>query len=103
MALADQTQPSPDGGVNVSGERVVQALLIVAILLTVFRPWLPDGLVRPPEWMLLPWRDWIDAIFQYVTFDLGFINVTRFISGGLEFVLDAVGQHPLWPRALAAL
>ena len=102
MALADQDQSTPVGPAGLSGSRVVQALLVAAIILTVLRPWLPDGLVRAPEWMLLPWRDWIDTVFQYVTFDLGFINVTRFLSGGLEFVLDAVANvlygRARWPR-----
>ena len=102
MALADQDQSTPVSSAGLSGARVAQAFFAIAILLTVLRPWLPDGIVRAPEWMLLPWRDWIDAIFQYVTFDLGLINVTRFLSGGLEFVLDAVANvlygRARWPR-----
>ncbi|MEL7257028.1 MAG: glycine/betaine ABC transporter permease, partial [Pseudomonadota bacterium] len=78
------------------------ALLGVAAVLTVLRPWLPDGLVRIPEVLLLPWRDWIDAAFQLIAFDLGFIHVTRFLSGILEFVLDAVANilygRARWPR-----
>ena len=73
MTLTTEDQSAPVGGAGLNGAQVVKILLVLAVLLTVLRPWLPDGLVRPPEWMLLPWRDWIDAIFQYVTFDLGFI------------------------------
>ncbi len=82
--------------------RVFWGLLGIAALLTVLRPWLPDGLVRIPEVLLLPWRDWIDAAFQLIAFDLGFIHVTRFLSGILEFVLDAVANilygRARWPR-----
>lgn len=102
MALADQMQPSPIGGPGLSGARIAQAFFAIAVILTVLRPWLPDGLVRAPEWMLMPWRDWIDVVFQYVTFELGFIHVTRFLSSGLEFVLDAVANilygRARWPR-----
>ena len=82
--------------------RVALTLLGIAVVLTILRPWLPDALVRVPESLLLPWRDWIDAVFQLIVFDLGLINVTRFLSGGLEFLLDAVanvlyGKHR-WPR-----
>ena len=98
MALADQH----NGASGLSGARIAQVLFGLAVVLTILRPWLPDGLVRPPEWWLLPWRDWIDAIFNYVTFELGFIEVTRFLSGGLEFVLDAVANilygRARWPR-----
>ena len=102
MAVIENTKPPSFGGVEWDGKRLAQAALAVAVLLTVLRPWLPDGLVRPPEWILLPWRDWIDAVFQYVTFELGFIEVTRFLSGGLEFVLDAVANvlygRSRWPK-----
>ena len=76
--------------------------LALAALLTLLRPWLPDGLVRIPDAWLLPWRDWIDAVFQLIVFDLGLINVTRWLTGGLEFVLDAVSNilygKRRWPR-----
>ena len=82
--------------------RIFWTLLGVAVLLVVLRPWLPAGLIRIPESLLLPWRDWIDAAFQLFAFDLGFIHVTRFLSGILEFVLDAVANvlygRARWPR-----
>ena len=82
--------------------RVFWALIAAAVFMTVLRPWLPSGVVRIPEALLLPWRDWIDAVFQTVVFDWGFINVTRWLSSGLEFVLDAVANvlygRSRWPR-----
>ena len=82
-------------------------LMGVAILLTVLRPWLPDGLVRIPEVLLLPWRDWIDVTFDFIRGDrqegrFGLIYITRAISGGLEFILDAVANllygRARWPK-----
>ena len=82
--------------------RIFWGLLGFAAILTVLRPWLPDGLVRVPEVLLLPWRDWIDVVFQTVVFDWGFIEVTRTLSAGLEFILDAVANllygRARWPR-----
>ena len=82
--------------------RVIWWMLAVAVALTVLRPWLPAGLVRIPEILLLPWRDWIDVVFQLVVFDWGLINVTRWLTGGLEFVLDAVANvlygKARWPK-----
>ena len=83
-------------------KRTIYIMLGLAIVLTALRPWLPSFMVRPPEWWLLPWRDWIDYVFNLVTFEWGFINVTRFFSGILEFVLDAVANilygRARWPR-----
>ena len=82
--------------------RAVWIMLGLAVALTLLRPVLPAGLVRIPESLLLPWRDWIDVIFQTVVFDWGFINFTRFLSSGLEFILDAVANvlygKARWPR-----
>lgn len=83
-------------------QRVFLIGIAIAALLTAMRPWLPDNIVRIPESWLLPWRDWIDIAFNWIAFDLGLINLTRFISGGLEFVLDAVANllygRARWPK-----
>ncbi|MEL6794365.1 MAG: glycine/betaine ABC transporter permease, partial [Pseudomonadota bacterium] len=102
MAVADYSgAPSPQP-LSLGRVGFVAVALGAALLLTVLRPWLPEGLIRPPEWFLLPWRDWIDTVFNYVTYELGFIEVTRFLSGGLEFILDAVANvlygRARWPR-----
>lgn len=76
--------------------------LALAGLLILIKPILPAFLVRPPEWILMPWRDWIDFVFNTIVFEWGFINVTRTLSGGLEFILDAVANilygKARWPR-----
>lgn len=87
--------------------RVFWALLLAAIVLTVLRPWLPSGFVRIPEAWLLPWRDYIDVVFEYIRGDMeagrpGLIYVTRWLTGILEFVLNAVSNilygKARWPR-----
>ncbi len=87
--------------------RVFWTLIGIAAVLTILRPWLPAGLVRIPEAWLLPWRDWIDAAFEFIRGDIakgepGLIHITRTISAGLEFVLDAVANvlygRARWPR-----
>lgn len=87
--------------------RVFWWMLGVAAVLTLLRPWLPAGLVRPPEWFLLPWRDWLDVAFDFIRGDMesgrpGLIYVTRALSSGLEFILDAVANllygKARWPR-----
>ena len=75
-----------------SQRRVVQILLALAVLLAIFKPILPAGLVRLPEWTILPWDVWLQWLFDFVKDDLGLIHVTRGISRGLEYILDATGN-----------
>ena len=70
--------------------RVFWGMLGIAAILTVLRPWLPDGLVRPPEWFLLPWRDWLDVAFDLfpegkdaARLDGRPVAVCRFAPGGV--------------------
>ena len=64
------------------------AILLAALVLAVFTAFLPSGLMRPPAWMVLPFADWINWLFLFVKDDLGFIHVTRAISGLVEWLLD---------------
>jgi len=64
----------------------------LAILLAVARPWLPDVLVRVPDWAILPYGDWLQAFFDFVKDDLGLIHVTRGISAVLEWFLDVTAN-----------
>lgn len=81
-----------------NASRVFWALLAVAAALTVLRPWLPEGLVRIPQALLLPWRDWLDVVFDVIRGDMetgrpGLIYVTRWIAEGpLQFTLDAISN-----------
>ena len=71
-----------------SQTRVAQAILLVAVLIAVAKPILPDALIRVPDWAILPYDLWLDALFNFVKDDLGLLYVTRSISAGLEWFLD---------------
>ncbi|WP_136659614.1 ABC transporter permease subunit [Nitratireductor sp. XY-223] len=97
-AIATQLPARIDGLSNV---RTATVLFCVAIALAFLKPVLPEWLVRLPDWMILPWAQWLQALFDFVREDLGLIYVTRTITAGLEFVLDATanimyGKHR-WP------
>ncbi|MEO9781739.1 MAG: ABC transporter permease subunit [Sedimentitalea sp.] len=68
--------------------RVAQILLAAAVLLAVARPFLPDFMIRVPDWAILPYDVWLQAMFDFIKDDLGLIYVTRGISAGLEYLLD---------------
>lgn len=67
-------------------------LVIVACLLAAIKPWLPDWGIRLPEAWVMPFADWLNAVFLFVKDDLGFIHVTRAISGGIEWMLDVTAN-----------
>ncbi|WP_312019928.1 ABC transporter permease subunit [Yoonia sp.] len=72
------------------------ALIILAIAVTVtllqYAALLPTWLHRIPEAMIPPFATWLDVIFNFVKEDLGLLKFTRFLTGGLEVVLDASGN-----------
>jgi glycine betaine/proline transport system permease protein len=82
--------------------RLARALLAAAVVLTLARFALPAGLVRPPEWMILPFADWINAAFAYAQNELGLMTLTRAFAGGVEWCLDVTANllygKSRWPR-----
>ncbi|QYX55268.1 ABC transporter permease subunit [Roseovarius sp. SCSIO 43702] len=74
--------------------RVLWALLGVALLLVAAKATgaLPYWLDRVPEWAVPPLAKWLDAIFNFVKDDLGLLALTRFLTQGLEFILDATAN-----------
>lgn len=72
------------------------AVIILAIAVTVtllqYAALLPTWLHRIPEAMIPPFATWLDVIFNFVKEDLGLLKFTRFLTGGLEVVLDASGN-----------
>ncbi|CAM3181277.1 glycine betaine/proline transport system permease protein [Paracoccus aminovorans] len=73
-----------------------------ALLLILSKPLLPAGLIRPPDWLVLPFADWINAVFDFLRDDLGLIHVTRGISSGIEAALDTTANllygRSRWPH-----
>lgn len=86
MAIADTNFSASDR--KLSNPQVAKILLGCAVVLAVLRPVLPDFLIRVPDWAVLPYDVWFQAIFDFIKDDLGLIYVTRGISSGLEWVLD---------------
>lgn len=70
---------------------IALALVGVAILMTIARytGLLPEALHRLPEWLIPNFAYALDAVFEFVKTDLGLLAFTRFLTGGLETVLDA--------------
>lgn len=72
--------------------RVARGLLAFAFLLVVVRGFLPVGLVRLPEAFILPFADWLNAIFAFVRDDLGVMALTRAFSDLVELCLDVTAN-----------
>jgi glycine betaine/proline transport system permease protein len=70
------------------------ALVLVALagLLALAHGVLPAMLMRPPEWLVWPFADWLNAVFSFCQNDLGLMAVTRFAASGIEFLLDVTGN-----------
>ncbi|MFW8595883.1 ABC transporter permease [Cribrihabitans neustonicus] len=78
------------------------AIFAAACLLAAGNALLPAGLVRPPEWLILPFADWINAVFAFVRDDLGLLYLTRAFADGVEWLLDVTANllygKNRWPR-----
>ncbi|WP_138933204.1 ABC transporter permease [Roseovarius arcticus] len=81
-----------DAGTERTFTRPRTALLLVgaAILLMImqYSGLLPSVLHRLPEAWIPPFATWLDAVFNFVKDDLGLLAFTRFLTSGLEWVLD---------------
>lgn len=81
---------------------VTYILLAAALCLALARPFLPDFLVRIPEWAVLDYDDWLQWLFDFIKDDLGLLYVTRGISAGLEWFLDVTANllygRRRWPN-----
>ena len=93
---------------DLSQRQVAQLLLVAAVALAAFKFVLPAGLIRPPDWALLPWADWLNAAFNFIKGDIqtgqfGLMHITRWIAEGpLEFLLDTTANllygKKRWPE-----
>lgn len=63
-------------------------LLLLAALLAVAKFILPDAFIRPPDWLIWPFADWINWTFNFVKDDLGLIHVTRAFAAAVQALLD---------------
>ncbi|MEM9584336.1 MAG: ABC transporter permease subunit [Pseudomonadota bacterium] len=71
-----------------------QILVGVAVILTILHyvGLLPEALFRLPESMVPPFAIWLDALFNFVKDDLGLLALTRFLTEGLQWLLDVTAN-----------
>lgn len=72
----------------------MRGLLLFALALTALQ-WLgllPEWLHRVPEALLPPLQLMLDATFNFIKQDLGLIYLTRFLTEGLQWVLDVTAN-----------
>ncbi|MFW8634752.1 ABC transporter permease [Cribrihabitans pelagius] len=100
--MTDQTMTFAGRSRNWTRAKTGWAIFAAACLLAAGNSVLPAGLVRPPEWLILPFADWINAIFAFVRDDLGLLYLTRAFAGGVEWLLDVTANllygKNRWPR-----
>jgi glycine betaine/proline transport system permease protein len=77
-------------------------LLALAVCLVIGKVFLPDGLIRPPEWLVQPFADWINAAFYFLQNDLGLMSLTRAFSDVVEWLLNVTANllygKSRWPN-----
>ena len=83
----------------------IRTLLGIALLLT-FAQWLgflPEWAHRVPEAILPPFEAILDTTFNFIKDDLGLIYVTRFLTEGLQWILDVTANllfgKRRWPNS----
>ncbi|MEM9602161.1 MAG: ABC transporter permease subunit [Pseudomonadota bacterium] len=93
-------EPSPPD--RSQPNRVWWGIAALALALVLAKPLAPDWLIRPPEWLVWPFADWINAVFAFVRDDLGLIHVTRAFADGVQWLLDVTANllygKRRWPR-----
>jgi len=74
--------------------RTALVLVAIAAVITIARYLgaLPDALHRLPVELVPPFASWLDAIFNFIKDDLGLLAVTRFLTEGLQWMLDVTAN-----------
>lgn len=100
--MADLSTDIKDNIGGLSRTRVAQVILVIAILIAVAKPILPEILIRIPDWAVLPYDVWMDKIFNFIKDDLGLIHLTRGIASILEWFLNIMANllhgKKRWPN-----
>jgi len=95
---SQQTRP----GAPVFPRQTVAMLLALAVVLALGKQFLPAGLVRLPDWAILPFAAWFNAAFAFIRDDLGLIHVTRAFADAVQWLLDVTANllygKARWPR-----
>ncbi|MFP7674860.1 ABC transporter permease [Marivita sp. S0852] len=79
---------------GLSTRTIGYGFICLALVLTAlqYAGLLPAWLFRLPEAIIPPFAAWLDTIFNFVKDDLGLLALTRFLTGGLEAVLDTTAN-----------
>ena len=98
-SVISSTQPSK---ATWSRTHVALLLIVVAVIISCLKPWLPAWLVRVPVEAIPPLDIWLDTVFNFIKDDLGLIHLTRALSDVLESILDVSANllygRKRWPR-----
>ncbi|MBL4627410.1 MAG: ABC transporter permease subunit [Roseicyclus sp.] len=94
MSTPEQRQQPSPGILGLDRPKAALLCLGLAVLLAIvqFNGLLPEYLHRLPETLEPPFAIWLDAAFNFIKDDLGLLTFTRFLTGGLEWVLDVTGN-----------
>lgn len=81
---------------------IAEALAALAVLLALGKVFLPAGLIRPADWLVQPFSDWINTAFSFLQNDLGLMAMTRAFSDMVEWLLDITANllygKSRWPN-----
>lgn len=90
------------GPAPIPASRIAAGILAVAVLLAAAKVALPAGLIRLPAWAVVPFADWINAVFAFARDDLGLMSLTRAFSDVVEWLLDVTANllygKSRWPN-----
>ena len=88
------TTDTMTAGLAFTRPRTALILVASAIVLTLmqYSGLLPAALHRLPEAWIPPFAAWLDAGFNFLKDDMGLLALTRFLTEGLEWVLDATAN-----------
>lgn len=75
-----------------SARHLLYGLLALFAALLVLKSFLPAGLVRPPEWLVLPMAAWINGFFDFLQNDLQLTVLTRGIAAAVAWLLDVISN-----------
>ncbi|WP_308917885.1 ABC transporter permease [Jannaschia sp. LMIT008] len=94
MAALSEGAPAGFAAPALGRNRVAVVLLAAAAVLTVaqYGGLLPAALHRVPESAVPPFAPMLDAAFNFVKDDLGLLALTRWLTEGLQWVLDVTAN-----------
>ncbi|MBY4891977.1 ABC transporter permease subunit [Rhodobacteraceae bacterium N5(2021)] len=94
MSAAEHTlsKPTAFGGLGRQKAALICVAAAIALTIAQYAGVLPAVLHRLPETAIPPFADWLDIIFNFIKDDLGLLTLTRFLTEGLEWILDVTGN-----------